>query len=63
MRLRIVLPPDVGDRLRDAADAERRSLHKQAEVALRRGLGMRFPVPALTASDDDRSILPTIGSS
>jgi hypothetical protein len=45
MRLRLDLDPDVSSRLTDVAAAERRPIPWQAEVILRRALGLSGPPP------------------
>lgn len=45
MRLKLDLDTETTERLIDAAITERRPLPLQAEVILRRALGLSFPAP------------------
>ena len=45
MRIHIVLDPETSSALTRTADAEVRTPPQQAIVAIRRGLGLEFPVP------------------
>jgi hypothetical protein len=51
-RLKLDLDPELYGRLLDAAEAERRPVLWQAEVSLRRALGLPFPVKIVGGEDD-----------